>query len=299
MSSNTKNIAIYGLGSIGTTYAYKLAKSNHQITCIARGDRYKQLIQDNGKITTENNDVVKVFAVHDHLDETISYDLILVTVLQHQVMDILPMLVRSKAKNIQFMFNTFDVLFDELRDAVGSDRFSFGFPVILASFIDNGKKLKCSIVTFPMSSISTSRDWAITFTNAGIKTSLEVNMKSWLCTHAIVVIPVMCLVWIAHVRHAGVSWQEAQLGVETLHEGFHLLELMKYPVTPWGLNIVKYLPTFILVFIFWILTRISTIRDSSAARDVEPRNLIKVWQHIGRSKFGIEFKALNELGERL
>ena len=70
-------------------------------------------------------------SVADQLPTDVDFDLVLVTVLAHQVAPLLPRLVESRGRTVMFMFNTFEPL-GRLRDAVGAARFAFGFPAILA-----------------------------------------------------------------------------------------------------------------------------------------------------------------------
>ncbi len=67
----------------------------------------------------------------------VPYDLVIVTLLAHQVEAVLPALQRSAAACIQFMFNTFDP--ERLQEAVGDERCSFGMPFVQAD-VDGGRQ---------------------------------------------------------------------------------------------------------------------------------------------------------------
>ena len=67
----------------------------------------------------------------DALDEETPYDLLIVTLLDHQTGAILPALRRSAAKCVQFIFNTFHP--ERLQDAIGSTRCAFGMPFVQAT----------------------------------------------------------------------------------------------------------------------------------------------------------------------
>ncbi len=102
-------IAVIGIGGIGSTFAFQLARiGHHDVTAIARpgSARLEQLKRDNGIInmTGERAEL----CVADRLDEEAPYDLVLVTLPAHQVEAVLPALRCSAARWIQFMFNTFD-----------------------------------------------------------------------------------------------------------------------------------------------------------------------------------------------
>ena len=126
-SPKALHIAVIGVGGIGSTFAFQLARTGgHEVTAIARpgSPRLEQLKRDGGVVDVKGERAE--VCVADRLDEEVPYDLVLVTLLSHQVEAVLPELRRSAAKWVQFMFNTFDP--ERLRDAVGADRCSFGMP---------------------------------------------------------------------------------------------------------------------------------------------------------------------------
>ena len=66
-------------------------------------------------------------AVSAQLDPAVPYDLLLVPVKGHQVADVLPTLRASAAKTVMFNSVTFASL-APMREAVGAQRFAYGFP---------------------------------------------------------------------------------------------------------------------------------------------------------------------------
>ena len=136
-------IAVVGAGAIGSTFAFQLARTGgHDVTAVARpgSARLAQLERDCGIVrTTGDRADMHVSAT---LDEAAPYDLVIVTVLAHQVDSVLPALQRSAAKRIQFMFNNFDP--ERLRDVIGAERCSFGMPFVQAMIEPDGT-LKATI----------------------------------------------------------------------------------------------------------------------------------------------------------
>ena len=130
-------IAVIGVGSIGSTFAYRLTRAGHDVTVIARpgSKRLQQLQRDYGIVLKTGEHAS--LRVADQLDEEAAYDLVLVTTLAHQVDAVLPSLQRSKAYCVHFMFNNFDP--ERLRDAIGDHRCTFGMPFVMASLDGNGK----------------------------------------------------------------------------------------------------------------------------------------------------------------
>ena len=136
-------IAIVGVGNIGSTFAFQLARiGGHDVTVVARpGSKRLEQLRRDGAIVDVKGERASVH-VTDALDEQASFDLVIVTLLAHQVDAVLPALRRSAAGCIQFMFNTFDP--ERLRDAVGRERCAFGMNFVQAT-LDGDGRLKATI----------------------------------------------------------------------------------------------------------------------------------------------------------
>ncbi|WP_437306692.1 ketopantoate reductase family protein [Sorangium sp. So ce388] len=262
-------IAIVGPGGIGSTFAFQLARAGHEVTVVARGKRLERLQRDEAIVkATGERAAVRVSAA---LDATTEWDLVLVTVLAHQVDAVLPALAESAAKAVMFMFNTFEPL-GRLRDAVGAARFAFGFPAILAT-LDDGK-LTSKIVTRGMVTPVTDAAWAKVFKDAGIPAVVEPDMESWLRTHAALVAPAMVAIITAHARKAGVSWAEATNLARAMEEGLRVVRQLGNAITPEPVAKLSRLPTPALAAFLWTLSRIDAVRKTGAAGPGEPRALI-------------------------
>lgn len=262
-------IAVVGPGGIGSTFAFQLAQAGHEVTVVARGKRLEQLQRDEAIVNVSGKRAaVRVSA---ELDAATEWDLVLVTVLASQVDAVLPALAASAAKAVMFMFNTFEPL-GRLRDAVGSARFAFGFPAILAS-LDDGK-LTSKIVTRGMLTPVTDAAWAKVFTDAGIPAVVHPDMESWLRTHAALVVPVMIASVMAHTRQAGVSWAEAMNLARAMDEGLRLVRKLGNKITPEPIVVLSRLPMPMVAALLWTVSRQSAIRKVGAAGPGEPRTLI-------------------------
>ncbi|WAS98009.1 ketopantoate reductase family protein [Nannocystis punicea] len=262
-------IAVIGPGGIGSTFALQLARAGHEVTVVARTKRLAQLQRDGAIVTAKGERAaVRVSAA---LDPGEAYDLVLVTVLASQVDAVLPALAASAAKSVMFMFNTFEPL-TRLREAVGAERFAFGFPAILAS-VDEGV-LTTQIVSRPMRTPVTERRWAELFTAAGIPSVVEADMESWLRTHAAFVAPVMVLAGHSYQRKAGASWAEVMQYARALQEGFGLVRRLGNAIIPGPMVATDRMPLPVLASLLWSLSRVPAIRKSGAAGFGEPRTLI-------------------------
>lgn len=262
-------IALVGPGGIGSTFAFWLARAGHEVTVVARGARLSQLERDGAIVTVAGERApVQVAAA---LDPATPWDLVLVTVLASQVDAVLPAVSASAAGTVMFVFNTFESL-ARLRDAVGPERFAFGFPAILAS-VDDGR-LASQIVTRGMVTTVTDARQARVFTEAGIPAVVHPDMESWLRTHAALVVPVMIAAGLSHTRGAGVSWTEARELARAMAEGFALVRRLGNTITPAPMPALAALPTPVLASMLWTASRLPAIRKSGAAGPGEPRTLI-------------------------
>ncbi len=100
-------ILIYGAGAIGSFFAGKLALHNNDITVLARGERYEEILSKG--IILRNSlsnkvDIVNVKCIKE-LHENDIYEYIIVVVQNTQIDSILPILKVNKSKNIVFVVN--------------------------------------------------------------------------------------------------------------------------------------------------------------------------------------------------
>lgn len=263
-------IAVVGLGGIGSTFAFRLAKAGHEVTAVARGQRLEQLQRDGAVVSATGERAAVVASAA--LDPTIAWDLVLVTVLVSQVDAVLPALAASSARTVMFMFNTFEP-FERLREVVGPARFAFGFPAILAR-VDGGV-LKSEIVSRGMVTTVTDPAWAEVFTGAGIAATVHADMESWLRTHAAMVVPFMILSGLSYARQAGVSWTEATNLARAMHEGLGLVRALGNTITPAPMGVLNWLPTSVVASLLWTVSRVGgVLRQAGAAGFGEPRALI-------------------------
>ena len=267
-------IAVVGPGGIGSTYAFQLAREGrHDVTVVARptSARLRRLRLDGG-IVAVNGDHAEV-RVTDALDEQVPYDLVIVTLLAHQVDAVLPALQRSNARCVQFMFNTFDP--ERLRDAVGAERCAFGMPFVQAS-IDKDGRLNSTIGAGGQKSRMSRQASVDIFAAAGLPAVLEPHMLLWLRCH----VP-MCVAFesvsVAGVRSGrGASWGEAMVIARGAREGFRLIQRLGYRLYPSGKSRLSNSPTWVLAGLLWSVSRIAAFRELLATGIGECRALVDV-----------------------
>ena len=267
-------IAIIGVGGIGSAFAFQLARvGGHHVTVIARpgSRRLQQLVRDQGivKITGERADV----SVTDSLDEAIAYDLVVLTLLAHQVKAVVPALQRSAAKWMQFMFNNFDP--EQLQGAIGTDRCSFGMPFVQAS-LDQGGRLNAKIGAGGQKSRMNSQECVSIFNNAGLPAVLEPDMLLWLRCQ----VPLGAAfesVSVAGVRRGGgASWAESKTIAVGMQESFTLIQRLGYRLYPSGKSLLHRSPVWLVTGLLWSMSRIRSFRELLATGVKECRALVDV-----------------------
>lgn len=263
------SIAVIGVGKIGSTFAYQLARAGHDVTVIARPDslRLQQLQQDQGIIlrTGERAEV----RVADKLDEEAAYNLVLVTTPAHQVDAVLPALQRSKAQCVQFMFLTFEP--ERLCDAIGH-RCSLGMPAVMA-MMDSEGRLKPTIIG-SMKTKHGDQRWAELFRGAGIPSAFEPEMALWLRCETPFTAAIQSIAVAGQRRGGGATWAEAKAVARGLHGGFAIVKGLGYRLYPSTKSTMYSVPNFLIAFLLWVLSRIPAMRENLATGLNECRALI-------------------------
>ncbi len=267
-------IAVLGPGAIGSTFAFQLARTGgHEVTAIARpgSPRLHHLQRDGGVVNTKGERAE--MEVADHLDETVPYDLIVVTLLSFQIDAVLPALQHSAARRIQFMFNTFDP--ERLQEAIGADRCSFGMPFVQAT-LDGEGHLNATIGAAGQKCKMDSQPSVDLFNAAGLPAVFEPRMLLWLRCHA-----PLCVAFesasVAGVRRGGgASWGQAMRIARGLKQGFVLIRRLGYPIYPAGKRRLDASPAWVSAGLLWCLSRIRSFRELLATGAKECRALIDV-----------------------
>lgn len=267
MHTTPKRIAIVGAGAIGTALSWQLAQAGHEVTVIARGARLLQLQRD-GCVVLADGRRADVH-ITDALDVNAACDLVIVTVLATQVHAVLPTLSRCAARQVMFMFNTFDSL-TALRDAVRAARFCFGFPGGVFSLLRDGRIHH----TVRAGTVVTHAEHAALFTQAGIPTTTTTDMHAWLRTHAALVVPLMTVGCHAATTGQGVSWRAAVVAARAWREAFSLVQQLGHRLEPAGLGVVQALPVVFSALALWAFSRTTMGRELGLLGPHEAQMLI-------------------------
>jgi len=273
-SSGSLRIAVIGLGGIGSAFAFQLARTgHHDVTAIARPDsaRLRQLRRDKGIVNTENERAD--MHVADALDEDIPFDLVLVTLLAHQVETVIPQLQRSAAKSIHFMFNNFDP--ERLRNIIGAERCSFGMPFVQAT-VDKDGRLKATIGAGGQKTKMDHERWVQVFNSAGLPAVLEPKMLLWLRCHAPLCVAFESISFAGVQRGRGASWGEAMAVARGVKECFTLIKRLGYQLYPSGKSFLSASPAWVTASMLWFSSRLTTFRSLLATGVGECRALVDV-----------------------
>ena len=266
MTAETKKVAIVGAGPVGCAFAVHLVKAGHDVTIVGRGQRLANLEQNGGVLEKKSEKATEISktpvkAVRS-LDTAQLWDLILLTVTEHQFDELLFTTLKACAKTteILFMFNTFASL-DNYFDVLGKERCIMGFPAIMASFYDG--VLVHQFRSLGQTTIISSPEWRTIFSSAEIKCVHEPDMQSWLRTHAAMALGIMSAAVAAAKRKSGVTWAEAQLSAGAAREGCVLVKKLGNDITP---KVIYYFsvaaPSFVLAGLLWVLTRVPSFRNN-------------------------------------
>ena len=256
-------IAIVGAGQIGSTFAFQLAhQGGHRVTVVARpGSARLAQLQGNGAIVDVNGARASV-QVLDLLDEHTPYDLVIVTLLAHQVDAVLPGLQRSAATCIQFMFNTFNP--ERLQEAVGAGRCCFGMPFVQAVLGTDGR-LKATIGAAGQKTIMGRQRWVAVFNAAGLPAVLEADMRLWLRCHAPLCVGFESVSVAGERRGGGASWGEALVLARGLQACFGLIEALGFVVYPRSKRLLYRSPPTVAAAMLWSLSRVRSFRELLAS----------------------------------
>lgn len=265
-----KRVAIVGPGRIGSAFAYRLARAGDAVTVVARGARLETLRRDAAIVAVDGTRAP--VTVMDRLDTATPYDLLLVTVMAHQVDEtLLAALVPSHASTVLFMFNTFEDL-APFRSAVGARRFEVGFPNMIAFLVDG--RLRHVVDGPGMVTTLSSPAWAEHFVAAGLPAVVETDMQAYLRSHAAFVVPLMVAALWTWKRGESLRWSEARRLTAALLESLALVRALGHGLKPRLVSLLPALPAVVLTGAIWAFARTRANRDLGEFGPAEVRALI-------------------------
>ena len=270
-ATQRRSIAILGAGRIGSALAFQLTRiGGHAVTVVARSGsvRLQQLERDRGVVSVqgERADV----GIVTHFDEQAPYDLVIVTVLAHQAVPLLPALQRSAAKEILFMFNTFDP--ETLSDAIGVGRCTFGMPFLQADYDGEGR-LAATIGAAGQKSLLGRQSLVDLFSAAGVPAAFEGDMPLWLRCHTPLCVAFQSVCSAGERRRGGCNWSEARAVAGGVKAAFALIRALGYRLYPTSKARLSRAPVWLLAGLLWGISRYRPFRELLASGRLEGRAL--------------------------
>lgn len=266
-------ISILGAGAIGSLFAYRFVRAGHDVTMVARGARLETLRRTNGVLKVRHllrgsEDEVTV-SVSDTLDVTPPPDLLLVTVRRQHADALLAGVSASRARQIMFMFNIAGDL-SRFREAVGRERFSWGFPAAVAAF--EGDVLVYSVVPSLLRALQITTIGGLAgfeppglaelhalLSQAQIPNAMCPDMGSWLETHAAFMAPLISAGLLS--KQAGaLTWGEAGLVASAMGAGFGAVRHTGARILPWNMALLRHVPTVLKTLSLWLAFRFGRVR---------------------------------------
>ena len=260
-------MAVLGTGKIGSAFAFQLCRDGgHDVTVVARhgSARLDQLRRDDAIVDVKGGRAR--VRVTDTLDEMVAYDVVIVTLLAHQVEAVLPVLERSAATTILFMFNSFDP--ERLAAVIGAERCAFGMPFVQAT-LDGEGRLKSTIGAGGQKTLLSDRRWVDMFAAAGLPARLEPDMPLWLRCHAPLCVAFESVSVTAKRRGGGASWREAMVIARGVRACFALIRRLGWRIYPAAKRRMDAAPSWALASLFWSLSRVRGFRDLLASGEQE------------------------------
>lgn len=308
-------ILIYGAGVIGSVFAGKLASAGHDITVLARGERYRE-ISGKGIILQDaysnEKETCKVCVI-DSLEQDDIYDYILVTLQKNQVMEVLPVLAQNKSPNIVLVVNNC-LGYDEWVRQIGADRLMLGFPSAggersngaVTYFIGKGAARVFQTTTFGDYCAAGSKrlDTLVKlFNGAKIPAVKCSDMDAWQKTHVAIVTSIGNALYKHNSNNyelAG-SKNDIALMLRGIKEGFAVLKKLGYRVTPAKLWYFR-LPVWLLAVVFRLVMNSKMAEIAMAKHTIAAKSEMQLLQQdfdILIKKAAIETPSIDILKQYL
>lgn len=252
-----RKILIFGAGVIGSTYGGLLAKSGHHVTLLARNRRLIELREKGLLLKRVSRGTIEKIPVEitDESHLTGSYDYVFVTLRHEQVAPSLPVLSGINSSCFVFMVNN-PSGYNEWINALGPHR-------VMPAFPGSGGKNDNGIVCYEIVSKliqpttlgepdgkSTVRlkELRHILTNAGFRVSVSKKMDVWQKTHVAMVAPLGDVIYFDGGNNYTVSGNKEAIRQMNLalKENFMFLRKSGIGTEPFKLNIISYLPMFVL-----------------------------------------------------
>ena len=244
-------ILIYGAGVIGSLYAVLFAETGYDTSIYARGKRL-EFLKKNGLLYKKNQNIRRAEAtILGELSDNDAYDFILLTVRENQLYEALAELKNNKSNIIVTMVNSLDS-YKKWEDIVGKGRILPAFPGAGGS-INNDGILDAALTprmiqptTFAEISGNKSertKQFSEILRHAHIPYQKVTDMHLWQLCHLAMVVPIADAYYESDdPEKVEKEWKIMRKTAERLKRNFNFLRKQKGKLSPWKMNIFRFLP---------------------------------------------------------
>ena len=244
-------ILIYGAGVIGSLYAALFAEAGYDTSVYARGKRL-EFLKKNGLLYKKNQNIRRAEAtILGELSDNDAYDFILLTVRENQLYEALAELKNNKSNIIVTMVNSLDS-YKKWEDIVGKGRILPAFPGAGGS-INNDGILDAALTprliqptTFAEISGNKSertKQFSEILRHAHIPYQKVTDMHLWQLCHLAMVVPIADAYYESDdPEKVEKEWKIMRKTAERLKRNFNFLRKQKGKLSPWKMNIFRFLP---------------------------------------------------------
>jgi 2-dehydropantoate 2-reductase len=256
MPTDKARLLVIGAGVNGSICAAGLHHAGFDVTVLARGQRYAELLAEGMVIEDQLKKVRTVTRVPliDRLEPADRYDYILVVVRRSQVRDLLPSLAQNVSPNVVFMVNNLAGP-DEFTQALGKERVLLGFVFgagrregsIIRALVATGGWLQMAATPFgEVNGAITPRltRLVVILKQAGFHAKISRQIVDWQASHA-VLLPSFALPIMRHhldTRALANSDADLRLMVASIPEALDVLQAAGYHCIPRANSLVRYIP---------------------------------------------------------
>ena len=302
---------VFGAGVLGSFYAARLAEAGHEVTVVARGRRYRDLVEHGIVLEifdTQERRTVPV-RVADRMPRDARFDVCLVLVRKTQLAEALPVLATGAGvAAFLFMVNTAEGP-RAMIDAVGRERVLLGFANAggerdghLVRVMEAKRK---GVTLGELDGIRSERleRVASAFRDAGFRVDFSADMDAWLRYHVALVGPFANALYLAGADNVALANDPAtvRLALRAVREAVGVVRAHGLAFEPRALRLLAWLPDAVLVpllrrVIASPIMDIGGVRHAVAARD-EMNALNEELFALARAA-GIDAPTMTELHRR-
>ena len=244
-------ILIYGAGVIGSLYATLFAEAGYDTSIYARGKRL-EFLKKNGLLYKKNQNIRRAEAtILGELSDNDAYDFILLTVRENQLYEALAELKNNKSNTIVTMVNSLDS-YKKWEDIVGKGRILPAFPGAGGSINNDGildaalTPMMIQPTTFAEISGNKSertKQFSEILRHAHIPYQKVTDMHLWQLCHLAMVVPIADAYYESDdPEKVEKEWKIMRKTAERLKRNFNFLRKQKGKLSPWKMNIFRFLP---------------------------------------------------------